>query len=317
MYDPIMRVLTVLEILQARERVSGAELAERLEVNARTVQRYIARLQDLCVPVESVRGVGGYYRLKPGFHLPPLMFTNEEAFAVTLGLRALRHVGLSAFAPAMEGAAAKLGRVMPEAVQENVEIVEDAIALEPGPWSVPASGESLIGIAAAIHARRRVCFEYQSHAGTNSCRNIEPYGVAHLDGRWYVAGYCLLRKAVRTFRLDRISNLEHGKESFQRPSNFNIQRYLQQSMPFVQSVYSIDAWLDLPVAEAQSHFALWRVAVEEENGGTRIQCARERLDMFAAMLLSIGCRIVVRKPEALRRTFTELALRARAAARES
>jgi predicted DNA-binding transcriptional regulator YafY len=69
MYDPIMRVLTVLEILQAREHVSGAELAERLEVDIRTVQRYIARLQDLSIPVESVRGVGGFYRLRPGFRL--------------------------------------------------------------------------------------------------------------------------------------------------------------------------------------------------------------------------------------------------------
>ena len=85
MYDPIMRVLTVLEILQAREHVSGAELARRLEVNLRTVQRYVARLQDLCIPVEAMRGVGGHYRLKPGFRLPPLMFTDEEAFALDAG----------------------------------------------------------------------------------------------------------------------------------------------------------------------------------------------------------------------------------------
>jgi predicted DNA-binding transcriptional regulator YafY len=110
MYDPIMRVLTVLEILQARDHASGSELASRLEVNLRTVQRYIARLQDLGVPVESVRGVGGFYKLKPGFRLPPLMFTDEEAFALALGLRGLRHLGLSAFAPATEGAAAKLAR---------------------------------------------------------------------------------------------------------------------------------------------------------------------------------------------------------------
>src|ERR1700733_5612573 len=67
MYDPIMRVLTVLEILQARDSVTGAELAERLEVDLRTVQRYIVRLKDLNIPVESSRGVGGAYRLKPGF----------------------------------------------------------------------------------------------------------------------------------------------------------------------------------------------------------------------------------------------------------
>src|ERR1700760_4351637 len=120
MYDPIMRVLTVLEILQAREHVSGSELAERLEVSPRTVQRYIARLQDLCIPVESMRGAGGFYRVKPGFRLPPLMFTDEEAFALALGLKALLHLGLSAFAPATEGAGAKLGRVLPEALRDGV-----------------------------------------------------------------------------------------------------------------------------------------------------------------------------------------------------
>lgn len=73
--DPLMRVLTVLELLQVHERVTGGELARRLEVSPRTVQRYGARLQDLGIPVESTRGVGGAYRLKPGFCLRPLLFT--------------------------------------------------------------------------------------------------------------------------------------------------------------------------------------------------------------------------------------------------
>jgi len=102
MYDPIMRVFTVLEILQARDFVTGAELAERLEVDLRTVQRYIVRLKDLKIPIDSSRGVGGAYRLRPGFRVPPLLLTNEEAFALSLGLRALRQIGLSAFAPATE-----------------------------------------------------------------------------------------------------------------------------------------------------------------------------------------------------------------------
>src|SRR5271154_4455841 len=158
MYSPVMRVLTVLEILQAREHVTGAELARRLEVDARTVQRYIARLQDLCIPVESTRGVGGAYRLKPGFRLPPMMFTDEEAFALTLGLRALRHLGLAAFAPATEGAAAKLGRVLPDALRESIQTVEDVVAVEPGPWVVSTSVDSLIRAASAIRACRRVRF---------------------------------------------------------------------------------------------------------------------------------------------------------------
>ncbi|WP_433982949.1 HTH domain-containing protein [Tunturiibacter empetritectus] len=135
MYDPIMRVLTVLEILQARDHVTGTELAERLEVDLRTIQRYVVRLRDLSIPIESSRGVGGSYRLRPGFRLPPLLFTNEEAFALSLGLRALRQLGLSAFAPATEGALAKLGRVLPDALRESILTVEDVVAVEPGPGS--------------------------------------------------------------------------------------------------------------------------------------------------------------------------------------
>lgn len=317
MYDPIMRVLTVLEILQAREQVSGAELAERLEVNLRTVQRYIARLQDLCIPVESVRGPGGFYRLKPGFRLPPLMFTDEEAFALTLGLRALRHLGLAAFAPATEGAAAKLGRVLPGAVRESVQTVEDVVGLEPGPWVISTSAESLIRVATAIRARRRIAFEYSSHSGQISRREVEPYGVVHLDGRWYLAGRCLLRQDLRTFRLDRVRDPVLRDDRFERPAAFDITAYLRQGMPFVQSTYRIDVWLDLPPAPLRERFVPHRVSMEEEDGGTRIRCGRDILDPIAAALLALGCRIVVREPAELRRAFAALAARASDAARES
>jgi predicted DNA-binding transcriptional regulator YafY len=317
MYDPIMRVLTVLEILQARDHVGGSELASRLEVNLRTVQRYIARLQDLCVPVESVRGVGGFYRLKPGFRLPPLMFTNEEAFALALGLRGLLQLGLSAFAPAAEGASAKLTRVLPEPLRNSIQMVEEVVALEPGPWVVSTSVESLICVSTAIRERRRLAFGYQSHKGMSSQREIEPYGVVHMDGRWYVAGRCLLRQDLRTFRLDRLSQPELRDERFEPAADFDIKAYLNKCMPFVQSTFAIEVWLDMPLAEAGSHFALYRVSVSEENGGTTLRCGRDNLEAFAAMLLTLGCRIVVRQPRELRENFSVLAKRATAAAATS
>ncbi|HEX4810659.1 MAG TPA: YafY family protein [Bryobacteraceae bacterium] len=316
MYDPIMRVLTVLEILQAREHVSGAELAERLEVDVRTVQRYIVRLQDLSIPVESVRGVGGFYRLRPGFRLPPLMFTDEEAFAISLGLRALRQLGLSAFAPASEGASAKLGRVLPNAIRESIQTVEDVVAVEPGPWVISTSAEFLIRAASAIRTCRRVTFEYRSHAGANSRRQIEPYGVIHTDGRWYLIGHCLSREAVRTFRLDRVADLDVDAETFKRPINFDARAYLRERMPFVESDYQIDVWIDMPIAEAERTFVSWRVATEEDQGGTRLRCGRDQLQMFAAMLLSVGRRIVVHEPAELRETFGKLALEAMQAAQQ-
>lgn len=304
MYDPVMRVLTVLEILQAREQVSGSELAGRLEVDLRTVQRYIARLQDLSIPVESARGVGGHYRLKPGFRLPPLMFTEEEAFAVTLGLRALRHLGLSAFAPATEGASAKLGRVLPGSLRESMDTVEEVVALETGPWTVSTSAESLIRASVAIRSRRRLSFHYQSRAAEASHRTIEPYGVLHMHGRWYLVGHCLMRKALRTFRLDRTSQLETHEGTFERPVNFDIRDYIDQAMRFADARYQIEVWLDLPPEKAQPCVERWQVTAEK--GGSLITCSRDELDYFAANLLSFGCRIVVRQPPELREVFQRI-----------
>src|SRR5204863_237388 len=81
MYHPTTRVLTTLELLQSHQALSGPALAARLEVDARTVRRYIAMLQDLGIPVEAARGRYGGYRLRPGYKLPPLMFTEDEALA--------------------------------------------------------------------------------------------------------------------------------------------------------------------------------------------------------------------------------------------
>src|SRR5919205_2603078 len=113
MYHPTTRVLTVLELLQAHERMSGPELARRLEVDVRTIRHYITLLQDLGIPIESERGRYGAYRLRPGFKLPPLMFTEDEAVAPTLGLLAVRRLGLAAVAPPVDGAPAQVHRLNP------------------------------------------------------------------------------------------------------------------------------------------------------------------------------------------------------------
>ena len=101
---------------------------------------------------------------------------------------------------------------------------------------------------------------------------------------------------------------------FERPAHFDIQAYLRQTMPFVQSTFHVQVWLQLPFREAQCQFALHRVAMQEENGGTTIRCGRENLPVFAAMLLSLGCRVIVREPQELKEAFSTLAKRAAQAA---
>jgi predicted DNA-binding transcriptional regulator YafY len=314
--DPITRVLTTLEILQARDFVTGAELAERLAVDLRTVQRYIARLRDLNIPIEASPGVGGSYRLRPGFRLPPLLLTNEEAFAFSLGLRALRQIGLEAFAPATQGALAKLSRILPVALREGLEALQDVVAFERNAWTVATPAEHLMTVAAAIRGSQQIGFIYSARDRQPKHRVAEPYAVLHTDDRWYLLGYCLERQAVRTFRLDRVSEPKLRAETFKKPEDFNPHLYLAEHLPFVQSDYTIDVWIDLPIQQARTSFALWRVLMQEESGGTRIQCSRDNLDFFAGMLLSTRRRIVVHEPAALRDTFLELGKEATVAAQK-
>ena len=310
MYDPTMRVLTVLEMLQARRGVTGAELAARLEVHPRTVQRYIARLQDLGVPVESKRGTGGAYTLKPGFRLPPLMFTDDEALSVMLGLQTLRHLGLIAFAPATEGAAAKVRRALPHAVAERVKSLEDAIEVDVPPWKATADASRVIEVAAAVQGKHPLRIRYASGGETQSAREVEPYGVVHHEGRWYLVGHCRLRKAVRSFRVDRILELYVLEGTFEMPSDFSAKDHLHQSIPFAPSPWAIELWIGLPLEDAQRVVPYARAVLEASREGTRVRCGVEDLDWFAVTVLSLNCTVEVVRPPELVEAFARVALRA-------
>ena len=118
MSHPTIRVLAMLELLQARRQLSGAELAAGLGVDQRTVRRYALRLADLGIPVTAERGRYGGYRLLPGYRLPPLMLTDDEAAAVVIGLLAAERLGQPV--AGISTALAKIQRVLPAALGERV-----------------------------------------------------------------------------------------------------------------------------------------------------------------------------------------------------
>ena len=118
MSHPTTRVLAMLELLQARRQLSGAELAAGIGVDQRTVRRYALRLADLGIPVTAERGRYGGYRLLPGYRLPPLMLTDDEAAAVVIGLLAAERLGQPVVG--ITTALAKIQRVLPTALSERV-----------------------------------------------------------------------------------------------------------------------------------------------------------------------------------------------------
>src|SRR5690348_11473314 len=175
-YSPATRLLAALEIMQARSSVTATELARRLAVEPRSVRRYVMMLQDLGIPVEATRGRYGGYRLRPGYKLPPLMLTDDEALAVTLGLLAARRLGLENAAPAVEGALAKVERVLPLPVRERVQALRDTVALDAAPVE-QAPAEWLLRFSSAAHLGRQLAITYRSHSGEETDRLIDPYGL--------------------------------------------------------------------------------------------------------------------------------------------
>jgi predicted DNA-binding transcriptional regulator YafY len=310
MYNPTLRLLTLLELLESSERVTGTTLANKLEVSLRSVQRYVAQLQDLGIPVESSRGVGGAYRLKPGFRLPPLMLTDDEALAVSLGLRTFESLGLSAFAPATSSALSKLKRVLPKNLAEHVNVIQEAIELEPSWWSVSIDTKLLMTAASAVQARAPMMFAYRAFDGTQTRREVEPYSVLYHDGRWYLVAYCRLRLAVRSFRFDRMLELQVNDGHFDRPADFDARAYLRESLPFAPSKFLVEVWLDLPLEEARWRVMPHKMALEVEGEGTVLRCGTGDLEWMAAVLLSLKCGMIVRQPLELLDAFKVVAQQA-------
>lgn len=309
MYTPTTRVLTVLELLQSRASMTGTELANRLEVDVRTVRRYIGMLEELGIPVTADRGRGGGYRLMPGFRLPPLMLNSDEALAITLGLLAARRLGIAARPSEVESALAKVNRVLPIDIRSKVQAVEDAVV-----WDFSGSGQStvdsaiVIALSEASRECKRVRFQYRRPEGQDSERAFDPYGLACRNGRWYATGYCHLRNDLRLFRIDRMASLIALEESFERPKNFDVLAAVLESLGSVPRTHKVEVWLDTCLEIAQ-YCVTAEVAMIEEapGGGILLRGYTDNVDRMAGLIARMGCRFEIRSPDELRFAFSKLA----------
>lgn len=301
MYHPTTRVLTVLELLQSHAEMTGGEIARRLEVDPRTVRRYITMLQDLGIPVEAERGRHGAYRLRPGFKLPPLMFTEDEALAVTLGLRIAQRAGLSASTASVEGALAKLERVMPETLREQLQDVDASLIIELAqPAGIAAPEGVIAALSNAIRATYQVKLNYQAYEGETSTRIFDPYGLVYRVGRWYVVGYCHLRAETRTFRLDRVQRMERLNTRFTRPVAFDALLHVEQSLANTPGQYRVEVLFDAPLEAVQQQVPVALGTLTEQPNGIRLVCEVQRLSWIAGYLAGLTLPITILHPDDLK-----------------
>lgn len=312
MPGPIARVLTLLELLQSGGIRTVAELADRLGVDERTVRRYVEHLIDLDVPVESVRGRYGGYRLASGYRLPPLMFSDDEALAVLLGLVAGQRGGLlTAIGTAGQTASAKIRRVLPERLRHRLDAVLDSVAFTTAPGeAAPPDAVVLLSIADAVRHHRPISIRYTAATGRGSERTLHPYGLVAHSGRWYVTGADPAIGQDRTLRLDRIDTVRTLPGSFEPPAGVDpAQRVLSG---FATAAYRHEVTLRVqaraeqvrarlpasiaivtqlpPASDADPQAAVW----------CRVEMRVERLDWLPAVLASLDRPFVIERPDELR-----------------
>jgi predicted DNA-binding transcriptional regulator YafY len=337
---PTARVLALLEILQGGGTRTVADLAGRLGVDERTVRRYVGHLIDLDVPVRSVRGRYGGYRLAPGYRMPPLMLTDEEALAVLLGLVAGRRAGLvTTSAAAMESAAAKVRRVLPEKLGRRLDaLLATAEFTAPARPVTSPETDVLLTLAEAARRRQPVAVSYTGWDGHRSQRTLHPYGIVVHSGRWYVTAADSASEQVRTFRLDRIEDVTVRPETFEVPAGFDPAAQVLSALAGVPRQHEVSLRIQAPAELIRTRLPASIATVEDipagpasgddgaddgvdadrpadkdaagdGDGWVRVRLQAERLDWIPAVLAGLDRPFVIEHPAALRDEVRALARR--------
>lgn len=307
MYHPTTRVLAVLELLQTHGQLSGAEISARLAIDARTVRRYIVTLEGIGIPITARRGRDGGYALMAGFKLPPMMFTDDEALALSVGLLAARSLALTEAAPAAASAQAKLERIMPAQLKRRVRAVSQTVRLDLAAPPAATANAALVALSSAALAQQRVLIGYHGAGGQRSEREVDPYGLAFRGGRWYLVAMCQLRGGLRSFRLDRITQVAPRPVSFGRPAGFDALTYLRESMAAIPRAHAIEVLLKTDLPTAGGHFFDEIGFFEPAGDGVLLRSQADDLDWFARQLCAAPFDAEIIAPAALRASVAGLA----------
>ncbi len=307
MSHPLTRVLTLLELLQSHVRLTGAELADRLGTDVRTVRRYTAHLRDLGIPVEAERGRHGGYRLARGYRMPPLVLTNDEALAVVLGLVAAERVGIGTTV-ATTGALAKIERVLPQTLREPLNAIRESVAFTANTVIGQAPGTGiLLALAQATRTSTAVSISYQSWRRQHTEREVDPYGVVFHSGRWYLVGHDPLRGPLRTFRIDRITSVAPQARDFTAPDSFDAAAHLASALAQVPYHWQVEVTIHGPIDAIARRLPRSAATLTANTTGVLMRARAERLDGMAHLLASLQWPFTIHQPDELRHALKTLA----------
>jgi predicted DNA-binding transcriptional regulator YafY len=293
------RALQLLSLLQTHRYWGGTELAGRLEVSLRTLRRDVDRLRELGYPVQAQRGVDGGYQLAPGASLPPLVLDDEEAVALAVGLMAAAQSSVAGTAESSMRALAKVVQVMPARLRRQAEAMQAMIEPTPGRGlETSVDPQALTSIAQACRDGERLQFDYTAAGGTQQRRHLEPHRMVSLGRRWYLVGYDLERHDWRTFRLDRLRELElTGARFAPRPLPApDAATFVRRGLTQVPSTYIVEALIHADAEAVRERIGRWASVEDAGDGTCLMRMNTDSFDWPAMVLGNLAAEFSVLSP---------------------
>lgn len=303
----IDRLTAILIHLQTKRVVRAEEIADRFEMSLRTVYRDVKALMEAGVPIGSEAGKG--YFIVDGYHLPPVMFTQDEANSMLLAAKIVDRMGDKSVRDAFGSALHKIKSVLTEAGKDNLESLDAHI--EVGRFARVEQLQNsnfLTDIQRAIVDKEAIKVDYLNNREEASTRIVEPIGLFYYGMAWHLIAWCRLRNGYRDFRTDRIRSLTSAGEQFDARNLLTLQEYLATLVQANREVQRVSVLFDASIASFTRQMRYYYGFASEErlDGKVRMHFLSSCLHSLCRWLLTYGSRVEIESPDAARDLIIDL-----------
>jgi predicted DNA-binding transcriptional regulator YafY len=303
----IDRLTAILIQLQTKRVVKAEEIADHFEISLRTVYRDVKALMEAGVPIGSEAGKG--YFIVDGYHLPPVMFSQQEASAMLTAGKLVEKMTDDSIRKAYESALFKIKSVLNDSEKDHLENLQSSIEVFRYPDQNPEyPNQYMADIQHAISHRNVLRMDYLSTKDEHTNREIEPIGVVHYSGRWHLIAWCKLRNGYRDFRIDLIQSLKNTGVNFDPRNLLSLQEYFRSLMQAHQDMEKVTVSFDKSVSKYLRQARYYYGFVSEEDLGDRCRMTFLVASMrsFCRWLLMYGNSVELESPDKLIETMEEM-----------
>lgn len=303
----IDRLTAILIHLQTKRVVKAEEISGRFEISLRTVYRDVRALMEAGVPIGSEAGKG--YFIVDGYHLPPVMFNQEEASAMLTAGKLVEKMTDDSIRKAYDSALSKIKSVLNTSEKDHLENLQSSIAVFKSPDHQPDfPNEFMADIQKGISKKNILTLNYYSNKQEHTNRDVEPIGVVYYSGRWHLIAWCRLRNGYRDFRIDFIQSMKNTGQIFDSRNLYTLKEYFKSLMQahedMIKVVVSFERSVSHYVKNARYYYGY--VTEEELEGRCHMSFLIVNMRSFCRWLLMYGTAVEIESPEALRQTMEEM-----------